>query len=751
MTEAFTPLTADEIARANSDAARTAGNDECTVIMPVPADAAEIADEAGSISGLRRRPDHVWHYRSSKGEPLFAVARWDMPDGKQIRPFCWARDGSGRARWRSMHAPAPRPLYGLDKLAKAKPDAWVIVVEGEKAADAARSLFSEPVVTSVGGAAAAERTDWSPLFGRKVLFWPDCDEPGARYARTVARILTPHGGRILLLNPEGIAGSILGAGERRQLPVGWDAADAVVEGWTREAIRAVLGSNVTVLSAEDFAAETVAAAPAGDEPPEPKPLPEALLPVDPFDNDLLPASIMPWVADISDRMQVPPEFVAVPAMIGLGAVIGRKVGIRPQALTDWLETANLWGCIIGRPGAMKSPAMSQALAPLERLSAKAWETHESKAAAHQMAVEEYKLRKSHGQDEARKKLKSGGDIASLLALDAPEEPKARRYIANDCTYEALGSILADNPNGVLAFRDELVSLLKTLDQEDNASARGFFLTAWNGTTGYTFDRIVRGRQRIEAACLSMIGSTQPGRIQDYISRAVKGGAADDGLIQRFGMLVWPDMSGEWREADRHPDTVARQRANAVFDRLDGFDPLTIGAQQDEFTAIPYLRFDAAALEAFAEWRTNLETVLRSGDLHPALESHFAKFRKLVPALALICHLADGNTGPVGLEAISRALAWASYLETHARRAYGAAMQADTIPAKLILSHIRKGEIPTEFTARDVYRPRWAGLVDSDSVKAGLDLLADFDWISTETVITGGRPKIVYRVNPRIAA
>ena len=46
-----------------------------------------------------------------------------------------------------------------------------------------------------------------------------------------------------------------------------------------------------------------------------------------------------------------------------------------------------------------------------------------------------------------------------------------------------------NPNGVLAHRDELVSLLKTLDREEFAAARGFFLTAWNGKDRYTFDRI----------------------------------------------------------------------------------------------------------------------------------------------------------------------------------------------------------------------------------------------------------------------
>jgi hypothetical protein len=97
--------------------------------------------------------------------------------------------------------------------------------------------------------------------------------------------------------------------------------------------------------------------------PAPKPLPDGLLPVPPFELDFLPASICPWVADIAERMQCPLDFVGVPATVALGSVIGRKIGVRPQRLTDWIEVPNLWGCIIGRPGTLKSPALQQALAP----------------------------------------------------------------------------------------------------------------------------------------------------------------------------------------------------------------------------------------------------------------------------------------------------------------------------------------------------------------------------------------------------
>ena len=76
----------------------------------------------------------------------------------------------------------------------------------------------------------------------------------------------------------------------------------------------------------------------------------------------------------------------------------------------------------------------------------------------------------------------------------PEEPQAKRYITSDRTYEALGELLVADPNGILVFRDELVSLLKTLDREEYTAARGFFLSAWSGKQPYTFDRIIRGYQ-----------------------------------------------------------------------------------------------------------------------------------------------------------------------------------------------------------------------------------------------------------------
>ena len=486
---------------------------------------------------------------------------------------------------------------------------------------------------------------------------------------------------------------------------------------------------------------------------KPEPLPDELLPVAPFDFELMPESLRPWVMDICERMQCPPEFVAVPAMVGLGAVIGRKVGIRPQGNTDWTVTANQWGVLVGRPGMQKSPAIDAALAPLKRLAAQANSAYQNDMAEYEQQKIIAKLRQEAWEKEAKKALKDNpnADLKCPMNIEDPDHPILRRYIANDTTPESLGELLRQNPNGILAFRDELVSLLKGLDREDRAEGRGFYLTGWNGDSAYTFDRIGRGlHMHIEAVCLSLFGGTQPGRLSEYIRIAVKGGSADDGLIQRFGLMVWPDTSAEWKEVDRWPDNEAKNRAFQVYDMLDRLDPMAIGASQDtdidgDPEGMPYLRFEPTALELFQEWRANLEVMLRGG-LHPALESHFAKYRKLIPSLALIIHLADGNHGPVTKEATLKALAWGEYLQTHAYRAYASASMPEVGVAKAILKRVKSGDLKSPFSSRDVWRPGWSKLTDRDQVAEALKMLEDYGWVITERIQTGGRTATLYHVH-----
>ncbi len=492
--------------------------------------------------------------------------------------------------------------------------------------------------------------------------------------------------------------------------------------------------------------------------PEPRDLPGGLLPVEEFDTDLLPTAFQPWVNDIAERMQTPAEFVAVPAMIAAGSLIGRKIGIRPMQFDDWQETPNMWGCIVGRPGVMKSPAVKSALKPLARLEAMANEAYRIERQEWDESQVERDLRKDAQKAAIKRALKDapGADV-SHLRLDTEAEPTPRRYKANDSSYQALGELLRENTNGLLVHRDELMSLLRALEREDNSEARGFYLTGWNGSESYTFDRIGRGTNlHIPSLTISLLGSTQPALIQNYVRRVMGGGSTDDGLLQRFGMIVWPDMSARWEEHDREPDGRYRQTAFDAFQYLDELTPEYAQATFDPFDkADPYLRFDDEAQEIFKDWRRGLETRLRADELHPAQESHLAKYRKLVPALALVHHLASMELGPIGVPAVSAALGWARYLESHAQRIYHAGSATAVDGAKAILRGFRRGVLESGFTAREVVHKNWSPMGDDgEKVREALALMEECNFVRAidhQPGRKGGRPSTCYTINPKAMA
>ena len=148
----------------------------------------------------------------------------------------------------------------------------------------------------------------------------------------------------------------------------------------------------------------------------------------------------------------------------------------------------------------------------------------------------------------------------------------------------------------------------------------------------------------------------------------------------------------------------------------------------------------------------MERRLRSGEISPALEGHLAKYRKLVPSLALINHLAEPGNGPVSQRALLKALAAAHYFESHARRVYGSASESELAAAKAILKHIRNHDLKDGFTARDVHQRGWAHLSEREHVAAGLSLLVDLDYLATSVPRAQcGRPKVTYWINPRSVA
>jgi hypothetical protein len=95
-----------------------------------------------------------------------------------------------------------------------------------------------------------------------------------------------------------------------------------------------------------------------EEWPEPGHISQELLPLPAFNSEaLLPEPLRGWIVDQAEGMPCPVEFIAVPAVVMAGSVIGARCGLRPKVHSHWVSIPNLWGGIIGAPGSMKSPAI----------------------------------------------------------------------------------------------------------------------------------------------------------------------------------------------------------------------------------------------------------------------------------------------------------------------------------------------------------------------------------------------------------
>ncbi len=201
-------------------------------LTPIPPDALPSRPKAHPKHGA---PSVEWTYRDPAGAPLFFVCRFDPKTGrKQFAPLTWSGD-----RWDWKAPPEPRPLYGLDRLA-AHPKAPVLVAEGEKAADAASTLLPGFVaVAAMNGAQSPGKSDFSPLRGRSVHIWPDNDQPGRQYAATVAKLARAAGAASVAILDLGRLSKDPASGAPQSLPEKWDAADALADGWTPDALEKV--------------------------------------------------------------------------------------------------------------------------------------------------------------------------------------------------------------------------------------------------------------------------------------------------------------------------------------------------------------------------------------------------------------------------------------------------------------------------------------------------------------------------------
>ncbi len=195
-------------------------------LTPVPPDAPDPTVKFPHWNDAWGKPVAAWLYLDAEGRRINYRVRFETQAGdKDVIPLSWCRNReTGETAWRWMDVPAPRSLYGIEKLATARPDAPILIVQGEKKVDTAEALLPSWVSLSYAGGdkrVAAKYTDWKPLLALaapKIRIFPDNDASGKHAARAIATMF-PANADVKIVEPD------------LTWPATYDIADLANDGW----------------------------------------------------------------------------------------------------------------------------------------------------------------------------------------------------------------------------------------------------------------------------------------------------------------------------------------------------------------------------------------------------------------------------------------------------------------------------------------------------------------------------------------
>jgi hypothetical protein len=643
-------------------------------------------DAVAELERRHGRRSAMWTYHDARGKPVGVVVRWDRPDGKDIRPAARHADG-----WRIGAMPDPRPVYELTDLASAQ---RIVVVEGEKAADATRSL-GFVATTSAGGAQAAGKTDWRPLAGKEVWIMPDNDAPGRKYAETVAGILAK-------LTPAPTVRVV----ELPDLPDGGDIVDwidAHGDAAEPDAMRA----EIETLS------QTV-------EPWRPDEAED--LAYRPFPVDVLPKPIRGFVGAGARAIGCDPSYLALPLLTAIAAAIGNTR--RLELKRGWSAPPIIWGAIVGESGTAKTPAFKLVMRPVRERQSRAFKVFEAQLQEYEAALEAWQEAKKGERGEK------------------PQPPTRERFIVSDTTVEALAPILLENPRGLLLARDELAGWIGSFDRYAGKGKAGADSANW--LSMFNAESVIVDRKTgiprtiyIPQAAVCVSGGIQPAILQ----RALGLEHRESGLAARLLLTCPPRKAKRWTEADIDPSAEAE--LVRLFDRLYELEPTT-GEDGEPQPTLVRLSGDAKAV-----WKTYYNAhAVEQADLTGDMAAAWSKLEEYAARLALVLHFTRwaandptlASADCVDIVSMNAGIVLANWFKHEARRVYAMLNESDAErDLRRLLAWIRlKGGTVTPREAQQGCRwlrePGAAVAALEELVKAGHGA-----WRDVPATARGGRP------------
>mgnify|MGYP002279637793 CR=1 FL=1 len=686
------------------------------------------------------QPSARYIYTDTEGRALVAVYRFDKSDNsskKEFRPYTVAT-----GEWK---APEKRPLYRLDLLAR--DIGPVVVVEGEKCADALNDI-GVLATTCFGGCNGTGKADLSPLSGREVVIWPDNDEPGLKYAKAVALSLRENGAasiKIVDLNPE-------------TFPIdriyrGWDAADAISEGWGQLRIRSLLREAIPYKGKASLKlkkSERRKIDLYGDDPLKLKewgePDMSVLNPRRPppeFPVQLFGQFWGNWITAKAEGCSAPVDYVGMSLLSLSSSLIGCSRFVSPWK--GWKEPPLLWVALVGNPSTGKSPALESVLGIVRKIEQEGAQGIKDKLRQHEADVLGAQCIRQDWERQVKEASKSGASIPIMPeGAQVPDKPERPRIFVSDATPEALARLLANQPKGLLVTRDELSGWLGSFNRYAGGQGgdRAFWLEAYGGRP-YTIDRARNGGEAVTVPYLatSILGGIQPDKLHSLLLSG-----DDDGLTARF-LFCWPDpvpLERPQRQAESFEAEKALRWLNGLRLTPDGQG----GLSHD------LVMLDDDAANFFQDWRKAHAAEQPEGQM----ASWWGKMPGVCLRLALcleylwLAATTRQETFAVTYAAVEAATVMIeNYFKPMAARAYGdASLPKAERNAATLAKWIVKNKMERINTRELQRNARLPGLRNAAEIKEAIEVLEEANLLRYDPKREGettGKMSGGYEVNP----
>lgn len=367
----------------------------------------------------------------------------------------------------------------------------------------------------------------------------------------------------------------------------------------------------------------------------------------PFPTEVFPGPVADHVRAQAAALDVDEAAVAVAHVVALAAAVGNAYAVSPKR--SWTERAAVWAVLVMPSGAKKSGAVEAGVGPALSIEADARAEADAEAERHRAELSQWEELSA----------------AEKKRTPKPAEPaRAARVRVGNTTVESVATVHADNPRGLLLYRDELSAWLGSFDSYKSGDAD---LANWiemcGGRAGVIDRKSDKDRPTLHVSFpnVCVVGTTQPGTLRQRMSP----GHFSTGFAARLLFVEPPTRPRRWTDADVTAD-VAEGYARLIRDLY------AVPMPPDGPAVLPLA---PAALALFVEF-VNAHGRLMGRAPDGPLVASLSKAEGYALRFALALHVADAaldgrasEPGPVSASALSRGLRLARWFAREQARVY----------------------------------------------------------------------------------